>query len=207
MPVPDLVLLSQDKALQGIFLGRDRTCAEAKKWWGAIVTERIACKHGVLRACIWLKIGKIIVHVCHCYIFTDQEDEGGLDCNIYRDWIGIYYVVRSWLPTLGFNYPAEPFLMRDGQTGSGRATSEPRCYCSYVLQGDLHSYIDWQHQTFWQHRQLKSRKSTPNYKRRMDSKQNYLNDVVDYLSRHLDLHNKALREELEFNEQNERINL
>lgn len=44
-------------------------------------------------------------------------------------------------------------------------------------------------------------------KRRMVSKQAHLNDVVDHLSRYLDLHNRQLRQELEYDQQNERTDL
>ena len=44
-------------------------------------------------------------------------------------------------------------------------------------------------------------------KRRMGSKQIHLNDVVDYLSRYLILHNNKLREELEYGQQKERTDL
>jgi MULE transposase domain len=44
-------------------------------------------------------------------------------------------------------------------------------------------------------------------KRRMGSKQAHLKDVVDHLLRYLNLHNKQLREELEYGQQNERTDL
>jgi len=44
-------------------------------------------------------------------------------------------------------------------------------------------------------------------KRRMGSRQIHLNDVVDHLSMYLDLHNKQLREELEYGQQKERTDL
>lgn len=44
-------------------------------------------------------------------------------------------------------------------------------------------------------------------KRRMGSKQIHLNNVVDHLSRYLDLHNRNLREELEFGQQNKQTDL
>jgi len=44
-------------------------------------------------------------------------------------------------------------------------------------------------------------------KRRMISKKAHLNDVVDHLTRYLDLHNRQLRQELEYDQQNERTDL
>ncbi|ERF75446.1 hypothetical protein EPUS_00239 [Endocarpon pusillum Z07020] len=44
-------------------------------------------------------------------------------------------------------------------------------------------------------------------KQQMISKQAHLNDVVDHLTRYLDIHNRQLRQELEYDQQNERTDL
>lgn len=47
----------------------------------------------------------------------------------------------------------------------------------------------------------------PAIRRRMGCTQAHLNDVVDRLSRNLDLHNQDLRQELEYDHQKERTDL
>jgi MULE transposase domain len=44
-------------------------------------------------------------------------------------------------------------------------------------------------------------------KRRMGRSQAHLNDIVDHLSRYLDLHNRSIRQELEYNHQKQRTDL